>query len=81
MDSGRTVNGVKNFLLVRWRKRWPMLPLGAALALICAWHSMATKHYVNNYDCVRMPVLFIVGYILFPFRWRGEHFDNDRPFR
>jgi uncharacterized membrane protein YfcA len=68
---------MKNYLLVRWRNRWQFLFVSAAGAMICLAFSHATNDSKPEH-CI----LFFIGFaaiaILFPFRWRGEKWDEDR---
>ena len=67
---------MKKYLLVRWKKRWPIVPVAAIMAFFCAW----TKSVSNEKDtrgCVLGAVIFVVVAILFPFHWGGEDWDEN----
>jgi len=63
--------GVKRYLLVRWKKRWHLLPLTAACAAVWVFTSRAL-HDGHALAIVFLSIVFVVVGILFPFHWSGE---------
>jgi hypothetical protein len=59
---------MKQYLLVRWRKRWPIVPAVAIWAFFCS----ITVNEKKAHSCFVIAVLLVVVSILFPFRWGEE---------
>ena len=67
---------MKKYLLVRLKKRWPILPATAIAAIF--WAAISTaKHDGKVVANMLLAACFALVVILFPFRWRGEHWDTD----
>lgn len=62
---------MKRYFLVRWKKRWPLLPASVAVGGLWALMSLA-KHDGKVGDIILFLVCFDVVGILFPFHWGGE---------
>jgi hypothetical protein len=60
--------GVKSYLLVRWKKRWPIVPLTPFS--VAGWAMTADPYKVHRLFCrtVVGAVIFVVVVFLFPFR-------------
>jgi hypothetical protein len=80
MDNARFINRVKGYLLVRWKKRWPGIPVAAIVALFCSW-TKAAQNKNDTRGCVLGAVIFVIVGILFPFRWGGEDWNDKKPER
>jgi uncharacterized membrane protein len=63
---------MNDYFLVRWKKRWPIVPFTAILILI--WWMLADRKKVH--EIVLGAVIFVIVGILFPFRWGGENWDE-----
>ena len=74
----RVVGGVKGYLLIRWKKRWPVVPVSTFF--IAFWAITADQYKVHQqlHTTVVGAVIFIMVGILFPFRWRGENWEKPK---
>jgi len=66
---------MKKYLLIRWKKRWPIIPVSAMFAVLWVYRSLATLDG-KPLDCVSVLLCFDIVVLLFPFRWGGEHWDE-----
>jgi hypothetical protein len=62
---------VKDYLRVRWRKRWPVIPVSIVVGVMWVARSL-TVHDGKALGIVILLVCFNLIGILFPFRWGGE---------
>jgi hypothetical protein len=62
---------MKEYLSVRWRKRWPVIPGSVVVGVIWVARSLAT-HDGKAVGALIILALFDTVAILFPFRWGGE---------
>jgi hypothetical protein len=60
---------MKKYLLVRLRKRWPIIP-GCVILTFFYWWTFGDLEKTR--DSVVLSAFFIVIGILLPFRWGGE---------
>ena len=69
------LGGVKSYLLVRWKKRWPIVAV--APFFVVSWAMTADPYKVHQQlrRTVIGAVIFVVLGILFPFRWGGEDWE------
>jgi hypothetical protein len=72
------LGGVKGYLLVRWKKRWPIVPV--VPFFVVSWAMTADQYKVHQqlHRTVVGAVIFIVAVILFPFRWGGEDWEESK---
>jgi hypothetical protein len=72
------IGGVKSYLLVRWKKRWPIVPL-VPLSVV-GWAMTADQDKVHQllHRTVVGAGIFIVFVVLFPFRWGGEDWEGPK---
>ena len=72
------LGGVKSYLLVRWKKRWHIVPLVPLLVL--GWAMTADQYKVHRllHRTVIGAAVFTVLVILFPFRWGGEDWEEPK---
>ena len=72
------LDGVKSYLLIRWKKRWPIVPL--VPFLVVSWAATADPYRVHRqlHRTVIGAVIFIAAVILFPFRWGGEDWEEPK---
>jgi hypothetical protein len=66
---------LRNYVLVRCKKRWQVLPASAIVG------AFAIASSLRAHDGKVMSIIvFLIGFnllgILFPFRWGGEDWDN-----
>jgi hypothetical protein len=62
---------MRKYLLVRWKKRWPILPAAAGSTVLWVLRSRAL-HDGKELNSILLAACFVVIVILFPFRWGGE---------
>jgi len=62
---------MKQYLLVRWKKRWPVVAVSALLAPVWVARAAAT-HDGKAWNVIVLLICFDLVGILFPFRWGGE---------
>jgi hypothetical protein len=67
---------VKHYLLIRWKKRWPIVPAGIGCAILWRMRSLA-MHDGRERGAVLLPICFAVIVILFPFHWGDETWDDN----
>jgi hypothetical protein len=74
----RALEGLKRYVLVRWKKRWPIVPL--VPFSVAGWAMTADPYKVHRlfHRTVIGAVIFIVVVILFPFRWGGEDWGGPK---
>jgi hypothetical protein len=67
-----TLGILKSYLLVRWKKRWPIVPL--VPFVVAGWAGTHDQYIVHQqlHRAVIGAVAFVVFVILFPLRWGGE---------
>ena len=72
------LDGVKSYLLVRWKKRWRIVPL--VPIVVFGWAMTADQYKVHQqlHRAVIGAVIFIAVVILFPFRWGGEDWEEPK---
>ena len=73
------IGRMKSYLLVRWKTRWPIVPV--VPFLLVSWAMTADQYKVHRqlHRTVVGAVIFIVAVILFPFRWGGEDWEEPKP--
>jgi hypothetical protein len=71
------VDGVTNYFVVRWKKRWPIVPATAIWVLLWALTDEKRVHGTVHRTVVGAVIFVIVG-ILFPLRWGGEDWKQPR---
>jgi len=71
------VGSVTNYFVVRWKKRWPILP--AAVVWVLLWTVIDEKraHGTVHETIVGAAIFVIVG-ILFPLHWGGEDWKQSQ---
>jgi hypothetical protein len=62
---------MKEYLSVRWQKRWRIIPVSIIVGVIWVARSLAT-HDGKAVGTVVLLACFDAVVILFPFRWSGE---------
>jgi hypothetical protein len=69
---------VKGYVFVRWKKRWPIVPL--VPFLVASWAMTADAHRVHLliHRTIAGAVIFIVVVVLFPFRWGSEDWEQPK---
>jgi hypothetical protein len=66
---------MKKYLLARWKKRWPVVPTVAGMAVLWVLRSRAL-HDGKELNSVLLAICFVVVYILFPLHWGPEHWKD-----
>jgi hypothetical protein len=72
MGETRFLDGLKKYLIVRWKKRWPTVPALAIWAFFCK----ITLDEKRSRGCFLIAAIVVIVGILFPFRWGGEDWDD-----
>jgi hypothetical protein len=67
---------VKKYLVVRWRKRWGLIPGSAVPGAIWVYRSLQI-HDGKALNIVILLVCFDIVGILFPFHWGGEDWGKE----
>jgi hypothetical protein len=72
------LGGVKSYLLVRWKKRWPIAAVTPFF--VVSWAMTADPYKVHQQlrRTVIGAVIFVVLGIGFPFRWGGEDWEEPK---
>lgn len=68
---------MKHYFLVRWKKRWPVVPGAVILAIFAVLHSVTIRHDGMALINVVFIIVFATFVLLFPFRFGGE--DQEDP--
>lgn len=66
---------MKRYLLVRWKKRWPIIPASAIFGTLWIVLSMG-RHDGKARSIVAFLIVFDLVVLLFPLRWGQEILDN-----
>jgi hypothetical protein len=72
------LGGVKSYLLGRWKRRWPIVPLVPFSVVGWAMTADQSKVHQQLHRTVVGAVIFIVVVVLFPFRWGGEDWEEPK---
>src|SRR5205085_1382744 len=75
MEAAR-IAPMKKYVLVRWKKRWPLLPGGVMTGTFAVLHSLREQ----DGQAIRIVILlacFVIAGILFPFHWGREDWNGD----
>jgi hypothetical protein len=67
---------MKEYLRVRWQKRWPIIAASAIMAVYGVARSL-TAHDGKVAVIVISLACFDIAVILFPFRWGRERGEGD----
>ena len=72
------LGGVKSYLLVRWKKRWPIVTVTPFF--VVSWAMTADPYKVHQQlrRTVIGAVIFVILGIVFPFRWGGEDWEEPK---
>lgn len=71
-------NSMKQYLLLRLKKRWHIIPASIIFGVFAVLRSLAI-HDGKVLGIVLLLICFCVLGILFPFRWGGEDWDSENP--
>jgi hypothetical protein len=66
------LGNVKSYVLVRWKKRWPIVPLVPFVVAGCAMTADPDKVHRLFHLTVAGAAIFVLVVILFPLRWGNE---------
>jgi len=72
------LSGVKSYLLVRWKKRWPIVAVTPIFIVSWAMTADPFKVHQQLHRAVILAAIFVVVAIVFPFRWGGEDWDEPK---
>jgi len=75
LDDAESIDSMKNYFLVRWKKRWPVIPAAGIWVFVCHLRFEPFDHERAR-GCIVMCVIFIMIAIFFPFRWGGEDLER-----
>jgi hypothetical protein len=72
------LGSVKSYALVRWKKRWPIVPL--VPFSVVSWAMTVDPYKVHRllHKTVIGAVIFVVVVVLFPFRWGSEDWEEPK---
>jgi hypothetical protein len=66
----KIIGRAKEYLQIRWKYRWPVIPVAAVWSFLCYWRY--EPDHTRALGCFKLSVAFVILDILFPFRWSSE---------